>query len=172
VSNPSLLRRLGALVLPLLALAAPAVLARSVPGKADRVLILKSERKLILSRKGEALKTYPVALGGSPEGDKQCEGDNRTPEGTYRIDSKNKASRFHRALHVSYPDAKDRAEARERGCPPGGDIMIHGLGKRFGFLGALHRVSDWTAGCIAVTNEEIEEIWAAVDVGTVVEIRP
>jgi murein L,D-transpeptidase YafK len=154
------------------ALAAPAARATPVSGKADHILVLKSERKLILSRKGKELKTYLVALGGSPKGDKQCQGDNRTPEGIYRIDFKKKNSQFHRALHVSYPDAQDRADAREKGCPPGGDIMIHGLGKGFAYLGALHRLSDWTAGCIAVTNDEIEEIWASVEVGTVVEIRP
>lgn len=141
-------------------------------GKADRILVVKSERKLTLLHGGKPLKTYLVALGGSPVGDKECQGDSRTPEGIYRIDFKKKNSQFHRALHVSYPDARDVAEARTRGCPPGGDIMIHGLGPGFAKLGALHRLSDWTLGCIAVTNEEIEEIWAAVDAGTVVEIRP
>jgi murein L,D-transpeptidase YafK len=141
-------------------------------GKADRILVLKSERKLMLLRDGRPLKTYLVALGGAPVGAKHCEGDNRTPEGIYRIDFKKKNSRFHRALHVSYPDRGDVAEAKRRGCPPGGDIMIHGLGPQFASLGALHRVSDWTLGCIAVTDKEIEEIWAAVDAGTVVEIRP
>jgi murein L,D-transpeptidase YafK len=150
-----------------LAASAPAALE-----KADRILILKSEHKLTLYRDDKPLKTYLVALGGSPVGDKHCQGDQRTPEGTYRIELKNKASRFHRSLRVSYPDATDRADARKRGCSPGGDIMIHGLGKEFAFLGKLHRTSDWTLGCVAVTNEEIEEIWATVDVGTVVEIRP
>ena len=141
-------------------------------GKADRILVVKSERKLTLLRDGRPLKTYLVALGGEPVGDKHCQGDNRTPEGVYRVDFKKWNSQFHHALHVSYPDAGDRAEAKRRGCTPGGDIMIHGLGPRFAFLGALHRASDWTLGCIAVTNEEIDEIWAAVDAGTVVEIRP
>ena len=150
-------------------------LAGSAPAeieKADRILILKSERKLTLYREGRTLQTYLVALGGSPEGDKKCQGDQRTPEGTYRIDLKNPASRYHLSLRVSYPDAADRAEARRRGCPPGGDIFIHGLGKGFAHLGKLHRTTDWTLGCVAVTNEEIAEIWKAVDVGTVVEIRP
>ena len=140
--------------------------------KADRILILKSERKLTLYREGRPLKTYRVALGGSPEGDKHCQGDQRTPEGTYRIDLKNQQSRFHLSLRVSYPDAADRAEARRRGCSPGGDIFIHGLGKSFAHLGKLHRATDWTLGCVAVTNEEIEEIWKSVEVGTKVEIRP
>ena len=141
-------------------------------GKADRILVVKSERKLTLLRDGRPLKTYLVALGGEPLGDKHCQGDNRTPEGIYRIDFKKHNSQFHRALHVSYPDAGDVAEAKRRGCQPGGDIMIHGLAPSFAKIGALHRLSDWTLGCIAVTNEEIEEIWAAVDVGTLVEIRP
>ena len=153
----------------MLALAAS---APAEPQKADRILILKSERKLTLFKDGRSLKTYQVALGGSPEGDKQCQGDERTPEGTYRIDLKNPASRYHLSLRISYPDAADRAEARRRRCPPGGDIFIHGLGKGFAYLGKLHRATDWTLGCVAVTNEEIEEIWKAVEVGTVVEIRP
>lgn len=164
--------RLCRLALPALLVLGLAASAPAAAEKADRILILKSERKLTLYRAGRPLKTYLVALGGSPEGDKQCQGDSRTPEGTYRIDLKNRASRFHRSLRVSYPDARDKAEARRRGCSPGGDIFIHGLGKDFAFLGKLHRASDWTLGCVAVTNEEIEEIWAAVDVGTVVEIRP
>lgn len=150
-------------------------LAASAPAaaeKADRILILKAERKLTLYRQGRPLKTYLVALGGSPEGDKHCQGDQRTPEGTYRIDLKNRASRYHLSLRISYPDASDRAEARRRGCSPGGDIFIHGLGKGFAYLGRLHRTTDWTLGCVAVTNEEIEEIWGAVEVGTKVEIRP
>ncbi|HEX6861972.1 MAG TPA: L,D-transpeptidase family protein [Thermoanaerobaculia bacterium] len=165
--------RLCRLVLPtLLGVLALAASAPAEMGKADRILILKSERKLTLYREGKPLKTYLVALGGSPVGDKQCQGDQRTPEGTYRIELKNRASRFHLSLRVSYPDATDRAEARRRGCSPGGDIFIHGLGKGFAHLGKLHRATDWTLGCVAVTNEEIEEIWAAVEVGTAVEIRP
>lgn len=165
--------RLSRLGIPaLLGVLALAASAPAEMGKADRILILKSERKLTLYREGRPLKTYLVALGGSPVGDKQCQGDQRTPEGTYRIELKNRASRFHLSLRVSYPDTTDRAEARKRGCSPGGDIMIHGLGKSFAYLGKLHRTTDWTLGCVAVTNEEIEEIWAAVDVGTAVEIRP
>ena len=165
--------RLSRLGIPaLLGVLALAASAPAEMGKADRILILKSERKLTLYRENRPLKTYLVALGGSPVGDKQCQGDQRTPEGTYRIELKNPASRFHLSLRVSYPDATDRAEARRKGCSPGGDIMIHGLGKGFAYLGKLHRTTDWTLGCVAVTNEEIEEIWAAVDVGTAVEIRP
>lgn len=141
-------------------------------GKADRILVVKSERRLTLLRAGKPLKNYLVALGGEPIGDKHCQGDNRTPEGIYRIDFKKWNSQYYHALHVSYPDASDVAEAKKLGCSPGGDIMIHGLRAGFARFGALHRLSDWTLGCIAVTNEEMDEIWAAVDPGTVVEIRP
>lgn len=158
--------------LGMLAFAAGTPASPEALGKADRILILKAKRELTLFHNGKPLKTYEVSLGASPVGDKQCQGDNRTPEGTYRIELKNRHSRFHRSLRVSYPNARDVAESRRRGCSPGGDIMIHGLGKSFGYLGKLHLASDWTLGCIAVTNEEIEEIWAAVDVGIVVEIRP
>jgi murein L,D-transpeptidase YafK len=105
-------------------------------------------------------------------GYKQREGDGRTPEGRYAIDFKNPRSRFHLALRISYPDASDRDSARRRGVPPGGDIMIHGLPNGLGWLGKYHLWRDWTDGCIAVTNGQIEEIWASVDVGTPVEIRP
>lgn len=140
--------------------------------RADRILILKAKRELTLYLANAPVKTYKVALGRSTTGAKQCEGDSRTPEGTYRIDSRNANSHYHRALHVSYPNATDIARAKKLGCSPGGDIMIHGITNGFGWLGATHRNVDWTIGCIAVTDEEIEEIWAAVPNGAVVEIRP
>lgn len=139
---------------------------------ADRVLIQKRAHRLTLYRNGVALKTYPVSLGRQPLGKKEREGDNRTPEGIYRIDRHHSQSRFHRALHISYPDAEDIAHARALGVSTGGDIMIHGLPNRLGWLGRLHRLRDWTAGCIAVTDGEIEEIERAVPDGTVVEITP
>lgn len=122
MTAPRLYRRRLPTLLGVLALAASAPAEPAALGKADRILILKSERQLTLYREGKPLKTYLVALGGSPVGDKQCQGDQRTPEGTYRIELKNKASRFHLSLRVSYPDATDKAEARKRGCSPGGDI--------------------------------------------------
>lgn len=139
---------------------------------ADRILVEKKARKLTLLRAGKPLKSYRVALGPEPVGDKQCQGDNRTPEGIYTITGRNARSQFHRSLRISYPDAAHRARARRLGCSPGGDIMIHGLGRGFRHLGRLHTLVDWTAGCIAVTDGEIEEIWRAVPDGTVVEIRP
>jgi len=140
--------------------------------QADKILVIKSTRTMTLYGGGKVLKTYKVALGGAPVGPKRVQGDHKTPEGSYIIDRKNPQSQFHLALHVSYPDAADRARARSLGSLPGGDIMIHGLPPAFAYLGALHRQTDWTDGCIAVTNAEIEEIWRLVPVGTRVEIRP
>lgn len=135
---------------------------------ADRILVLKSERALILLRGGKPLKRYAIALGRHPRGPKRQQGDSRTPEGLYRIDGRNRASRFHLALHISYPDAADR----RRSVSPGGDIMIHGMRNGLGWIGTLHRLVDWTNGCIAVTDREMDEIWRAVPVGTPIEIRP
>jgi murein L,D-transpeptidase YafK len=140
--------------------------------QADRILIVKSARTLTLLRQGQVLKTYKVALGQEPVGPKTQRGDSRTPEGEYIIDSRNPHSQFHLSLHVSYPNAADRARAAKLRVSPGGDIMIHGLPPAYAYLGALHRQSDWTLGCIAVTNAEIEEIWSLVPNGTKVEIKP
>lgn len=140
--------------------------------QADHILIVKSTRTMTLMRGSKILKTYKVALGTVPVGPKQKQGDHKTPEGNYAIDARNSNSQFHLALHISYPKAEDRERAGKMGVSPGGDIMIHGLAPQFAFLGALHRQTDWTDGCIAVTNSEIEEIWKLVPVGTTVEIRP
>jgi len=123
-------------------------------------------------RAGQVLKTYKIALGGEPVGAKTMQGDHRTPEGDYVINSRNTHSQFHRSLHISYPNAADRERARKLGVAPGGDVYIHGLPNGYGFIGAAHRARDWTDGCIAVTDQEIEEIWKLVDDGTPVEIRP
>jgi murein L,D-transpeptidase YafK len=140
--------------------------------RADLVVVDKSERRLTLFRGGRELRSYRVALGPSPEGHKREQGDGRTPEGRYVIDWRNAKSAFHRSLHVSYPNASDRRDARRRGVDPGGAIMIHGLPDGMGWLGAEHVATDWTLGCIAVTNEEIEEIWRVVRDGTAIELRP
>jgi murein L,D-transpeptidase YafK len=140
--------------------------------KADKIVIYKKQRTMNLLNKGRILKAYRIALGGTPEGAKQREGDHKTPEGLYIIDSRNPKSRFHLALHISYPSAADRTRARRLGANPGGAIMIHGLGKEFGRIGSRHTLTDWTDGCIAVTNEEIEEIWRLVPLSTPVEILP
>jgi murein L,D-transpeptidase YafK len=140
--------------------------------KADSVLILKKDHVLELLAGGKVIKTYQVALGRGGLAPKQQEGDGRTPEGHYVIDLRNAESHYHRALHVSYPNADDQKRAARRGISPGGAIMIHGLPNGMGKLGAAHRLYDWTLGCIAVTDDEIDEIWDLVPVGTPVEIRP
>jgi len=141
-------------------------------GPADKILIEKKERRLMLISKGKVLKTYKIALGGNPNGPKERQGDNKTPEGTYIIDSRNRDSRYHLSLHISYPNAKDKKRAKELGVSPGGDIMIHGIKNGFSWVGDLHTEVDWTKGCIAVTDEEIEEIGKLAPNGTIVEIRP
>jgi murein L,D-transpeptidase YafK len=140
--------------------------------KAGLVIIEKSARTMKLKRGEEVLKTYQVALSSQPVGAKEREGDHKVPEGQYTVDAKNAHSQFHLALHISYPNAADRQRAKKLGVRPGGNIEIHGLGKNYGWVGTMHRQSDWTDGCIAVTNSEIEEIWQLVAVGTRVEIRP
>jgi murein L,D-transpeptidase YafK len=153
----------------LLVLALPA-LASPQP-TVDRILVLKKEHKLLLLSGDRIVKTYSVALGSGGLAPKRRQGDDKTPEGLYRIDYRNPASRFHLALHISYPDQSDIEQARKRGVSPGGDIMIHGLGSEFKSLGTKHYSYDWTAGCIAVTDLEIEEIWQLVPDRTPVEIR-
>jgi murein L,D-transpeptidase YafK len=139
---------------------------------ADRIVVEKSARAMKLMRGDEVLKTYKVALGHQPVGPKERTGDHKTPEGTYVIDFKNPQSRFHRALHVSYPNSADRERARKLGVEPGGNIEIHGLQPKFAWMGQLHREMDWTDGCIAVTDAEIQEIWQLVPVGTSLKILP
>jgi len=140
--------------------------------QADRIVIEKSKRTMTLMSGSTVLKTYKVALGGQPVGAKQRIGGHRTPEGLYIVDQKKAARQFHRALHISYSNARDKENARNLGVSPGGDVEIHGLGAKYGWVGAAHRQMDWTDGCIAVTNEEIDEIWPLVAVGTPVEIKP
>jgi len=141
-------------------------------GSIDRILIEKSARRLMLILQGEVLKTYKIALGGNPIGPKERQGDNKTPEGTYVIDGRNMDSRFHLSLHISYPNERDKNRAKELGVSPGGDIMIHGIKNGFSWVDDAHTAVDWTKGCIAVTDEEIEEISKLAPNGTIVEIRP
>jgi tetratricopeptide (TPR) repeat protein len=140
-------------------------------GPADKILIEKKERRLTLISKGKVLKTYKIALGGNPIGSKERQGDNKTPEGSYVIDSRNRDSRYHLSLHISYPNERDRKRAKQLGVSPGGDIMIHGIKNGLSWVGDRHTEIDWTKGCIAVTDEEIEEIDKLVPNGTIVEIR-
>jgi murein L,D-transpeptidase YafK len=159
---------LGTLLLSGLVLAQPV----GEPLHADKVVVLKKERTLQLMSQGKVIKTYKVALGGDPVGAKMRQGDHKTPEGLYVLDSRNVHSQFYKSIHIAYPSAHDRASARQKGVSPGGDVFVHGLPKGYGWVGASHRAKDWTDGCIAVTNQEIDEIWLAVADGTPIEIRP
>lgn len=140
--------------------------------KADWILILKKDHLMELLESGKVIRTYHVALGRGGLAGKEREGDERTPEGHYVIDSRNADSSFYKALHISYPDSADRARAAKLGVPPGGAIMIHGLPDGLGWLSSAQRLYDWTQGCVAVTDAEMDEIWRLVPVGTPVEIRP
>ncbi len=142
------------------------------PLKADKVVVHKKDRLLILVNRGKEFKRYRIALGGTPVGPKARQGDHKTPEGNYVLDRRNPQSQFYKSIHISYPTAEQAAAARRARVSPGGDIFIHGLGKRYGWVGAAHRLKDWTDGCIAVTNEEMDEIWRLVADGTPIEIRP
>jgi L,D-peptidoglycan transpeptidase YkuD (ErfK/YbiS/YcfS/YnhG family) len=141
-------------------------------GSIDKILIEKKARRLMLISKGDVIKSYKIALGGNPTGPKERQGDNKTPEGTYVIDSRNKDSHYHRSLHISYPNERDVKRAQLLGVSPGGDIMIHGIKKGFSWVGDAHSEVDWTKGCIAVTDQDIEEIDTLAPNGTIVEIRP
>lgn len=133
--------------------------------------ISKSKRTLSVYADGKLLKSYSISLGKNPVGAKQQEGDYKTPEGVYTINSKNASSRYHKNLGISYPNAEDIAYARQKHISPGGDIKIHGLKNGMGILGKFHRFLDWTQGCIAVTNDEIDELYDAVAIGTKIEIK-
>jgi murein L,D-transpeptidase YafK len=162
-------RRAALLLLPLAAACAPVAPDTPLPS-ADRVLVDKSDRTLTLFAGGRAIRTYRgIQLGDAPLGHKRFEGDERTPEGRYTIDTRNPASAYHLSLRVSYPNAADRAYAAARGRSPGGEIFIHGQPN---WLPAGRLPGDWTDGCIAVANAEIEEVWRAVPDGTPIEIRP
>jgi murein L,D-transpeptidase YafK len=155
-------------------LAAPALaqLPRLEPHKADLVVVRKSKRTLQLMRDGRPFKTYPIALGPKPEGPKRQAGDGRTPEGVYTLDWRNPNSNFYRAIHVSYPAPHDEEPARRWGVPAGGLIMIHGLPNGVPAQRVGHPWNDWTNGCIAVTNREMDEIWSLVEDGTTIIIYP
>jgi murein L,D-transpeptidase YafK len=140
--------------------------------RADKIVIVKSTRTLNLMSGDRVIRTYRVALGRNPAGPKARQGDHKTPEGLYVVDAKENPSRFHLALHISYPNQLDRERAHEDNVNPGGDVEIHGIENGLGWIGRLHRHVDWTDGCIAVTDSEIDEIWKVTAVGTKVEIRP
>lgn len=139
--------------------------------KADKILVEKGNRILKLLKDGEIIRSYQISLGRSPIGPKEKEGDKKTPEGTYKIIEHFEHSAFYRSLRISYPDQGDIERAKKKGILPGSDIMIHGMRNGFGLIGRAHLWFDWTAGCIAVTNSEIDQIWNTVDDGTEIEIR-
>ncbi|BBK36114.1 hypothetical protein STAQ_11920 [Allostella sp. ATCC 35155] len=143
-----------------------------LPPMADRIVVHKMDRRLELMREGKPLRTYRVDLGWQTLGHKQEEGDGRTPEGVYQIESRNDRSNYYRALKISYPNGEDRARARARGVSPGGLILIHGQPNNPRSWERAQKKRDWTEGCIAVRNAEMDEIWAMVADGTEIEIRP
>lgn len=176
-SRREVLKRLA--VAPWVIGSASAVLASAGPGwassapfLADRIVVVKSERRLYLMQDGEIARSFNVALGRVPRGHKVYEGDGRTPEGVYYLDARNEQSRFHRSLRISYPNVDDRRRAYALGRNPGGQIMIHGVPEELIHWGPDHSLFNWTEGCIAVTNTEIEMIWDSVELGVPVEILP
>ena len=130
-------------------------------GSVDRVIVEKSKRTMTLLKQDREVRTYKIALGRDPVGPKVMQGDNKTPEGIYYIDYKIRNSIYHRALHLSYPNPGDVERARALGVPPGGSIMIHGMKKDHFWMGDVQYLFNWTNGCIALTNSEIEEVWVS-----------
>jgi murein L,D-transpeptidase YafK len=152
--------------------AAISALAQGPAPNINRVLVEKSARRLSLISQGVVVRQYLVALGSAPVGAKTRQGDHKTPEGTYLLDYRNAHSHYYRSIHISYPNAADRARAGQMGVPTGGDIFLHGITNGYGWVGKAHRKIDWTDGCIAVSDQEMDEIWKLVRDGTPIEIRP
>ena len=151
------------------------VIASTCPAKGreiNSVLVDKSDKKMYLLSNGRILKEYDVVFGSSPKGHKQQEGDERTPEGKYILDYKKSDSSFYKAIHISYPNEEDKARAERKGANPGGLLMVHGQKNGFGWLSWLMQWFNWTDGCIAVANSDMDEIWQLVKVGTPIEIAP
>ncbi|WP_136668318.1 murein L,D-transpeptidase family protein [Flavobacterium sp. H122] len=138
----------------------------------DRLVVNKSKRQMHAYANGQLVKTYKISLGKQPIGDKEIEGDKKTPEGIYFINDKNPNSGYHKNLGISYPNKEDIENVKSLGLPAGGDVKIHGLRNGVGFIGKFHRWHDWTLGCIAVTDEEIDELYNAVKIDTQIEILP
>ncbi len=168
-------RRLGATSLSLIGTFALVAALPASAGQfpvADKVLVEKSERKLHLIKNDAVFRSFDIALGLSPVGDKEQEGDFRTPEGVYRLDMRNPDSEYFLSIRISYPDSHDRNEARSKGFDPGGAIMIHGQPNEPTYSEAYYRTQDWTNGCIAVSNSDMIDIWLMTDHNTLIEIRP
>ncbi|MCP4977992.1 MAG: L,D-transpeptidase family protein [Maribacter sp.] len=139
---------------------------------ATQVIVHKKDRIMLLMNNGNEIARYKISIGGNPQGHKQQEGDQRTPEGKYVLDYKKSDSAFYKAIHISYPNKQDKANAKKLGVSPGGFIMIHGQNNKLGWLSSITQLFDWTDGCIAVNNAEMDEIWKAVDAGTPIIINP
>lgn len=137
----------------------------------DSVVIKKSDKKMYLMKNGDVFKKYKVSFGSNPDGHKEKEGDERTPEGKSILDYKKSDSSFYKAIHISYPNEKDIENAKKKGVSPGGQIMIHGQKNGLGWLSFVTQRFNWTDGCIAVKNKEMEEIWNLVEVNTPILIE-
>ena len=149
----------------------------SAPGiyaaeKADMVRVVKSEKRLYLLKENKVFASYAVKFGANPKGHKQQQGDERTPEGRYFLTYKNADSAFYRSIHISYPNALDQENARSLGVDPGGDIMIHGQANGWQWAGFFTQLVNWTDGCVALTNSNMDQVWNAIDSGTPIEILP
>jgi len=167
------MRWLFALLCLSLAASAHATTSATLDGRrVDKVLVMKSERTLQLISRGQPLKSYRISLGKQPRGAKQREGDLRTPEGFYWIDWRKTSDKFNLSLHISYPNARDVANARTQGVSAGSMIMIHGTPQDEDYPEWYFHTLDWTEGCIAMKNSDMQEIWALVKDGTLIEIRP
>lgn len=160
-------RYLTNILLPITLLACTAA-AAAQEAPVDLVVVFKADREMLLYRDGLPVKRYPIQLGSEPDGHKRYEGDGRTPEGAYTLDWRNPDSRFYKSIHVSYPDSRDLVAAMRRGLDPGGEIMIHGQP----WYAGTARVGDWTDGCIAVTNEVMDELWELIPEDTRIHIYP
>lgn len=148
----------------------PSIPEQPLSGQVERIVVKKAARRLEVWQDGKRVRDWPIALGFAPTGDKLRQGDGKTPEGTFRIDRRNERSAFHLSLGLDYPQPEDRARAKAGGYNPGGDIMIHGQPNAV--PDGMKVKGDWTAGCIALTNAQIRELWQVVRLGTLVEVRP
>ena len=140
--------------------------------EADSIVVFKSERRLVLMENGKTLKEYHISLGDEPVGHKEQEGDEKTPEGLYKIDYRITNTKYHYSLHISYPNSDDILHAAGLGVSPGGDITIHGCPENMSYLEDYYINNDWTDGCIALSNNDIKEVAGAVPDGTPIFINP
>jgi murein L,D-transpeptidase YafK len=167
-----LFAKLRSLLLAVMAVAALVPAAGHAIGKADHVLVVKGEYRLYLMQNEKVMQSFPVTFGANPKGHKQQQGDERTPEGRYSLGYKNPDSAFYKSIHISYPNEQDRESARQRGASPGGDIMIHGQPNGWGSWSRVIQLFNWTDGCIALSNRDMDIVWESVSPGIPIDIRP